>query len=323
MTHAAPVAQVGTVSISEEDLKNDIGMVIAGYQNEMSLYEKRRAWVEQRVQKTLFELAAKDAKLSVEKFKQREITAKVVAPTAAEVETITQSMVQQAAQRGQTVTPELLATFKKQATDHLQGQKRAQQETQVIAALRQKYPVNVQLPAPVAPNVSIPIGPNDTVKGPANARVTIFEFTDIECPYCKKAQGTLDQILAAYPNDVKLVSRDFPLPMHKRAIPAAEAVLCAKDQGKYWEYRSKTFASPDLQDVDLIRIAKELSLNEKKFKSCLQSNQKIPQIMASMEEARGLGVQSTPHFFVNLREVRGAQPFESFKAAIDQELNKK
>ena len=177
---------------------------------------------------------------------------------------------------------------------------------------------------PEAPTVKIPYNADDPVKGPANARVTIVEFTDFQCPYCKRSQDTLHQVLAAYPNDVKLVAKANPLPFHPHARPAAEAAFCALDQGKYWEYREKAFAgSPKLEDSDFMTFAKDVGLNMKKFEKCYQSHTYAARVDADIAAGQDLGVQGTPHFFVNNQEINGAQPFEAFKAAIDKELAKK
>jgi len=324
--YAGTVAQVGSATITDADMDKDVSLKLAEYQALNQVYEKKRAWVEKRAQELMYAQAAKEAKVSVEEWKKREIDKTLATPTAAEIESMVQNISQQAAQRGELVSdPARQKEFRKQATDIVTNQKRMQRENQVMAALRQKYPITIQLAAPVQPNVQIPIGPDDVLLGPANARVTIVEFTDIQCPYCKRSQDTLKKVLAAYPNDVKLLAKEFPLSFHQRALPASEAVLCAREQSKdkYWQYREKAFASAQLEDADFYRIAKELNLNESKFKQCLSSDRMVAKVQADLSLGQSFGVQGTPHFFVNGRVINGAQPFEVFKTAIDQELAKK
>ena len=319
------VAQVGPVSITAEQMNSDTALQLAIFQSETDLFNKKRAWIDRKTREILSDLAAKDAKLSLENWRKKEIDALVTAPTAQEIDQQVQQYTQQAAQRGQLVTnPEFAAQMKKQVTDSLTQQRKMQREQQVFAALTQKYPITVSLAPPAAPNVKIPYNANDPVKGPANARVTIVEYTDFQCAYCKRSQDVLHQVLAAYPNDVKLVAKAYPLNFHNRAKPTAEAAFCAQDQNKFWEYRDAAFASsPKLDDADLLAVAKQVGLNMKKFEKCYNSHKYSARVDEDMAAGQAVGVQGTPHFFINAQVINGAQPFESFKAAVEKELAKK
>jgi protein-disulfide isomerase len=127
--------------------------------------------------------------------------------------------------------------------------------------------------------------------------------------------------MTTYGDQVRLVFRDYPLGNHKRAMPAAEAALCAKDQGKFWEYHDKIFENQrTLEDADLKRFATELALDTDSFNTCLDSGKFRSEIMQDMREGERVGVTGTPAFFINGRFLSGAQPFDAFKAIIDEEL---
>jgi len=318
------VAQVGPVSITNDDLKKDAGYQLSSYQAQMDLYNKQRAFLDRKTHEILYSLAAKEAKLSVPEWRKREIDNVVTPPTQEEIDNTAKMYSQQAAQQGQLVSsPEFQAQVKKQAADNLLMQRKAQREQAVFTALQKQYSITINLVPPVAPDVKIPYNADDAVEGPANAPVTIVEYTDIQCPYCKRSQATLKQVMATYPKDVKLVYKAYPLPFHNRARPAAEAAFCAKAQGKFWEFREKAFeSSPKLEDSDLSAIAKQIGLNMSKYDKCVKNHTYASRVDADIQAGQDLGVQGTPHFFVNNQVINGAQPFEAFKAAIDGELAK-
>ncbi len=161
------------------------------------------------------------------------------------------------------------------------------------------------------------------VKGPKNAPVTIVEFSDFQCPFCGRAVPTLKTIEEQYGSQVKVAFKHQPLPMHPNARPAAAASMAANEQGKFWEYHDKLFANQQALDrASLERYAAELGLDMNKFKAALESNKFEPQITADATEAARAGVDGTPTFFINGRELVGAQPVEAFKALIDEELKK-
>jgi protein-disulfide isomerase len=213
--------------------------------------------------------------------------------------------------------------MKEQAKQYLLTQKRTQQETAVYQQLVQKNPVDLLFAKPETPHIDIAFAADDPMKGPKNAPVTIVEFTDFQCPYCKRSQETLKQVETTYADKVKFVERQYPLPFHNRAKPAAEAALCAKEQGKFWEMHDKLFPSQSMEDADIQRFAKEIGLNEKKFNKCLTEHKMMPRIETDIADGQKYGVRGTPHFFINGKPISGAQPFEAFKTAIDEELAKK
>jgi len=181
---------------------------------------------------------------------------------------------------------------------------------------------------PVAPTqqtyrrYDVPAGDNPSL-GPANAPITIIEFGDYQCPYCRKWDlEAWPQIQAAYPGKIRLVYRDFPLySIHPESEAAAIAADCAGDQNKYWEFHDLLFSDRLPYGKDsYIKYAAQVNLNVDQFTQCITAQKFKDNVSKNYAYASNLGVSSTPTFFVNGIPIVGAQPFESFKQLIDKEL---
>jgi protein-disulfide isomerase len=189
----------------------------------------------------------------------------------------------------------------------------------LFTELEGKYKVEKKL-EPMRTEVAA-VGP---AKGPATAPVTIVEFSDFECPFCARMIPTLDQVTAKYGDKVRLVFRQFPLAMHAKAQKAAEASLCANDQGKFWQMHDAMFQNQQGLAVDTLKAkAAELGLNAEAFNSCLDSNKYAAQVATDMKEGSAAGVSGTPALFVNGRFISGAVPLEQITEVIDDELRRK
>ncbi|WP_020479051.1 DsbA family protein, partial [Myxococcus xanthus] len=176
---------------------------------------------------------------------------------------------------------------------------------------------------PVDPTVfKVPIE-NSPTHGSADALVTVVEFSDYECPFCSRANVTIEKLQEQYGKKLRVVMKQNPLSFHPRAKPAAIAAMAAGEQGKYWEYHAKLFANQKkLDDVSLEQYAKELGLNLDKWKAEL-GNPKFQDIITRDQALAGqLGASGTPAFFINGRFLSGAQPIANFQALIDEELVK-
>ena len=184
------------------------------------------------------------------------------------------------------------------------------------------YPKPVQ-PGP-DPNKIYDLKAGDApFKGPANAKVTILHYFDYQCPFCVRVSPTLEQILKAYPNDVRIVYKMHPLPFHDHAMIGAEAAQAAKAQGKFHEMTEKLMATNGQFSRDkIMEIAQSLGLDMKKFTSDLDNHTYKAAIDAEAKEAMDAGANGTPASFINGHFVNGAQPYEQFKAVIDAELAK-
>jgi protein-disulfide isomerase len=188
-------------------------------------------------------------------------------------------------------------------------------------------------PPPSAPNgpgqaepaqlYQIPVSASAPVHGPKNAKVTIIEFSDFQCPFCSRVVPTLKKIHEEYGDKVRVVWMNLPLPFHDKAMPAALAAMAAHEQGKFWEYHDKLFGNQQaIAPADLEKYAQELGLDAAKVKAAVESGKYKKQIAQDMEVASRFGARGTPTFFINGKLFRGAQPFEAFKAMIDGELKR-
>lgn len=158
--------------------------------------------------------------------------------------------------------------------------------------------------------------------GPEDAPITIVEFSDYQCPYCRRwHEQVYEQLLASYPGKIKFVYRHLPLTsIHPDAFDAAQAAMCAGDQNAYWQYHEKLFGNESLGRDIYTQYAQELSLNLNDFESCMTEQKYKAKIEADSDFAVNLGVRSTPTFFINGLAIVGAQPLDVFKQVIDQEL---
>jgi len=196
------------------------------------------------------------------------------------------------------------------------------QKKQQESAKQQEEQAKADLEEQFKNPVKIDIG-KSPVKGPANAKVTIVEFSDFQCPYCKRGRDVMDEMLKAYPNDVKVTFKHFPLGFHKEAEPAARASWAAQQQGKFWEYHDILFNNQDKLGADFyLATARELKLDENKFKTDMNSEAAAKQVKEDNEVGAKNGIQGTPGFFVNGVAVKGAYPSAHFKQIVDRWLNK-
>lgn len=159
--------------------------------------------------------------------------------------------------------------------------------------------------------------------GPDDASIVIVEFSDFECPYCTKWHNEVYlPLIEEYPDQIKLVYRNFPLVgLHANAFLASEAAFCAGDQGEYWAYHEKLFEGEyGLGETAFLTYAQEINLDMATFSDCLTSHKYKEFVQADMDFAAELGVRSTPTFFLNGLAIVGAQPLEIFTQIIEQEL---
>ncbi len=189
--------------------------------------------------------------------------------------------------------------------------------------------------AAAAPSAAQPTGANqppakvdikltsaDHAVGPKNAKVTVVEYSDFQCPYCGRFFPTIEQMLKDYKDKIQFVFRNFPLDqIHPNARPAAIAAECAGEQGKFFEFHDQLFPKQaDLNDALYQKIAGDLKLDLTKFNECLKSDRPGKKVDADEQSGLAIGVQGTPTTFVNGVPVSGAQPYEALKAEIDSAL---
>lgn len=188
-----------------------------------------------------------------------------------------------------------------------------------LEALRKKWIITLNLAVP--PFVSELDDGLAPVKGSTKPTVTIVEFSDFECPFCREVQSTLNRVVQSYGNEVRLIFKHLPSEGHRNSLPAARAAYCAAEQERFWPYHDALFASRQLSPLAFEEIAIELGLGMPKFRDCLDSEHSRAAIVKDIEAARLFRIDSTPSFLVNGKLVKGALSFADFQKIIERELN--
>ncbi len=301
-------AMVGGQAISQAELDKAIGYRLMGLKSQE--YAMKRAILEELIQERLLDAEAKRLNTTRDALERTEIVEKAQKVTDEEV-----GVVYDSAKDRMGPMPE--AEARKRISEGMTRRRVDMRREAYVQELSAKAAVRYLLPAP---RIEVDPG-NGPSRGPANAPVTIVEFSDYQCPYCARAYGTLNQLRTKYPTQVRVVFRDFPLPIHREAPKAAEAAHCAADQGKFWEMHDVLFENPsDLTEPALKKHAKTLALNEAAFGTCLSSGKHAARWQKDVEVGKEYGVMATPAFFVNGRFINGALPFEAFVEVIEEEL---
>lgn len=211
---------------------------------------------------------------------------------------------------------------KEKIKNYLEMERKKEAVEKWLADQTKKNPVEVYIAKPRRPTFPIEVG-NAPVTGGKDAKVTIVEFSDFQCPFCAKGADVLKEIKKKYGNKVKVVFKNFPLPFHNHAEAASNAGLCANEQGGdyFWKMHDAMFAAQDsLDNEGLKKTAKSIGLKMDAFEKCLAENKHLAQVKADIEEGRNVKVKSTPTFFINGQLINGAQGLEVFSEIIDEEL---
>jgi protein-disulfide isomerase len=183
-----------------------------------------------------------------------------------------------------------------------------------VTGLRVHSTVSISL-APPRANVDLQ---NSEVLGPPNARVTMVEFADYECPYCQKVASDVKKLQADLGDRVAFTYKDFPI--HARSEKAAEAARCAGKQGKFWELHDELYHSKEL-DVDQLKAqARTLKLDPAEFDKCLDSGEEAAAVDKDHKEGARLGISGTPSFFINGHFLSGALDYASLRQVVEQQL---
>jgi protein-disulfide isomerase len=205
---------------------------------------------------------------------------------------------------------------------YLEMEKRKEATDSWLAKQTGKNPVDVFIPKPRRPTMNVEVG-NAPVMGGKNAKVTIVEFSDFQCPFCSRGASIMTDLKKKYGDKIQIAFKNFPLPFHNQAEGAAVAGLCANEQSSqlFWKMHDEMFANQDqLSPESLKKMAKKIGANAGKFDECLDSNRYLDQVRRDADQGKSLKVRSTPTFFVNGQLINGAQPVEVFSELIDEEL---
>jgi len=305
---AETLATVGKKTISRSDVEDSVKSELA--EVEAARYKALRGGLDELVAMALIEQEAAARGVSVEELTKVEITDKVAKPSDAEIQKVYDDNKEQ-------LQGAPLDQVKPQIVEYLSRKGTADRQQAYLAELKKKYPTKIELKPPT---VEVAVG-STPFQGKDKAPITIIEFSDYECPYCKKAEPTIEEVIKVYGDKVRLAYRNYPLPFHKSAKPAAIAALCANEQGKFWPMHDKLMAATDLTPANMQQIATAVGLDRKKFDDCVKDGDKFEaDIQKDLAAGQAAGVNGTPAFFINGRLLDGAQPIEKFKEVIDEEL---
>jgi protein-disulfide isomerase len=308
------VATVGSTSITlaqvDERAMQQPASNFAQMKLSQAIYEARRAALDAIVGDTLIAQEAKTRGMDRDALVDQQITSKV-SPVSdldiAEWYQANQSRVQGAT----------LDQVRAPIRELLTRERAREARQQYVDLLKAKTPVRLSLEPP---RLKVATAGRPT-RGPEGAPIEMIEFSDFQCPYCLRANPTVDQVLKVYGTKIRFTYRHFPIPSHPNARPAAEAAQCANEQGKFWEYHDRLFATAShLTDADLKADAATLGLDTSKFNACFDEHKYKADIDADIQAADEAGVDGTPAFFINGRMISGAQPFDVFKRIIEEEL---
>jgi protein-disulfide isomerase len=306
-----PLAEVDGVAITTEEVEKPLAPQVSKLEEQ--IYNLKRQRLDAIINDKLLEKEAAKHKLTVPALLDAEVTSKVGLVTEQEIEKFYQeNKAQIKGEQGQ---------VREQIRSYLQNQKLNAKREEFLKSLRSQAKVVVNLKPPPVLRVEVAVD-GAPFKGPAKATVTIVEFSDFHCPFCRRVIPTLAQLESKYGEKIKLVFRDFPIEnLHPGATKAHEAARCANEQGKFWTYHDKLFAAPPKSSPEIFKaLAKEVGLDVASFENCFDGGKYQTDIKKDIEEGNRVGVTGTPAFFINGRLVSGAQPLEAFSRIIDDEL---
>ncbi len=308
-TAARVAAKVDGASIGWDEMDKRAAERLAALRQDE--YEARLEALNELIFERLLANEANKRGVTSEALRQDEVASKAPKPTPAEVAAIYEANKDRVADRPKA---QVLAEIEK----HLFKQGLATREREFRKELRAKGTVATLLEAP---RFDMALPPTSPSLGPNEAKLTLIEFSDYQCPYCHQAQGIVEEILKKYDGQLRFVHGEYPLPQHPRAFAASVASRCAGDQGKYWEYHKGLLGvASDYGDADLQARATKLGLDAASFGECLASGRHDAAIEASRQFGSAVGVNSTPTFFVNGRKLRGIRSIEDFDTIFREEL---
>jgi protein-disulfide isomerase len=278
------------------------------FQARTNYYEAERKVIESVVDDYLLEQEAKKEGVSVSELLNRHVNSKLPPDPSEEALRVYYEGVD---------TTEPYDTVRGKILDALRERRLSKAKSAYVESLRKQMPILIRLAPPRAP-ISMTDVP---VRGPANARLTVLEFADYQCPVCQQVQPVLSRIEEEFKGKIDFAYKDFPLNIHPEAPKAAEAAHCAGAQGKYWEYHDLMLAKKVLDIPALKSYAESLKLDTNTFNSCLDSGKMAGVVKEQGDEALALGLPGTPTLFVNGRYVSGNVTYDRLKAVITEELS--
>ena len=310
-TRETVLATVNNINITQKQVDESVATQI--YPLQQQLYAIRKAALDNLITTKILESEAVARRISIDDLR-KQLTLGEVNVTRAQVE----DAYKQNASFFATMSPD---EARERLRLDLENQARMKHYRAGLDALRKKWAIKMNFSPPVfVSELDDGVSP---VRGATNPVVTIVEFSDFECPFCKQVQSALKQIVANYGREVRLVYKHLPLEGHQNSLPAARAAYCAAEQDRFWQFHDAIFAAGNLSPPVFERVASDLGLGLPKFQACIASERSRAAVVKDIEAARLLRIDSTPSFVVNGKVLRGAFSFADFQKVIENELSQR
>ena len=305
------LARVNGKDITEADVKKLAADQFT--QLERQYEQQKRELLENALEQTIQDrLLEEEAKASGKTKEQILADMKPAAVTDADIDAFYE-------QNKAQIAPRTKEQVGPQIKQYLEQQRQAEMQQKFYSDLRAKHKIQYLLEP-----VRVEVAATGPAQGPESAPITIVEFSDFQCPYCARLIPTLEQVKEKYGDKVRIVFRQYPLNFHQHAQKAAEASLCANEQGKFWQLHDAMFENQQALAVEQLKAkAAELGVNAEQFNACLDSNKYAAQVKTDFEEGSKAGVNGTPAIFIIGRFLSGAQPHHESTKIIDDELQRK
>ncbi|GAB6094856.1 hypothetical protein JCM14469_11080 [Desulfatiferula olefinivorans] len=308
------IAKVGDELIRESDVNEPLSSRI--YKLERQIYDLRKERLDYLIERRLIELDALEKGLSPEVHLFR-VSGGDVEVAEDEIDRYI-DQVPGLATSWKGSTEDLRREVSKYLHD-TQARERIERYTK---PLKDRYGVRIFLEPPALPVTSVKEGASPAI-GPVDAPVTVFEYSDYQCPSCRKAHEVSVRIRDRFKGRIRWVFKDYPLDRHRESRLMAQAARCAGEQGHFWDYQDLLYAGPAHPDHEaLLGFARQLELEPLVFSQCLEAGKYSAVIEKEKQAARDSGVSSTPTFIINGRLSPGYMTFERMAGLIEQELRK-
>lgn len=299
------VARVSGANLTLGDLQQQEGGKLL--QAEYQYYLNERKALEELIDNRLLLDEARTRAIPLDQLLDTEVYKGVKDPTEDQLEVYYEGLDSQ----------EPFQSVREDVLQHIRELRRTKARAAYVEQLRKQAKINILLMPPSAP---VDVAKAYT-HGAEDAPVVLIEFADYQCPYCQKVNPQIQQLKKEYGDNLTVIFKDFPLPMHHGSEKAAEASRCAGEQGKFWEYHDVLFYSKQIEVDELKEHARVLKLDGDRFDTCLDGGTEAAAVKKDLDEAKSLGLTGTPSFFVNGHFFSGVVDYAALKDIVNQQLN--
>lgn len=303
--------KAGSITIEQNELLEPIELDI--YKKELEIFEIKFNRAKSLLLEKLVKADPKSKGLTNDQYFDKYIASKIK---------VTEADIAAFVKKNNVPADKLNQQIRTKIEEYVKAEKKKDALSEFISEKTNGKDIEIFIPRPIAPTYDVTVG-SAPYAGGEDAKVTIVEFSDFQCPFCAKAAQTVKQIKEKYGKKVKVVFKQFPLSFHSQAKKAAVASLCANEQGRdsFWKLHDEFFSNQaSLAPEKIKESAKKLGLDSTKFDKCLDDNKFIAQVEKDIIQGRDLGVKGTPTFFVNGMIFLDGHDFNKFSEFIDQEL---